>query len=290
MKPEEILKDNADRQSDAALANYTGPGRVITSWDKLDQLHAEKKFEPTVVLITKIPTLDRNIHDCRGGQLIILSGDEGEGKTLLARTVSANFEQQEGRSLWLSYEERPDEFLAKFGDAVPYFLLPAELEMSTLAWITDRVKEAKLKFGKLHAVIIDHLHYLTDEVETGNLSNDLGRICRKLKLLAVHENLIIILIVHTNRSEAADEPTIRSLRDSGMIGKEADTVIFIWRIDGGDDAVLKVAKCRATGVKNKKVNVTKIGPYLRERTAEPEVRQMHSEKLKVRRQGRHDGS
>jgi len=286
MKPEDIIKDNEKRKSDTDLANYNGPGRVITSWDKLDQLQAEKKFEPTITLKTKIPDLDEHIRDCRGGQLVILSGDEGEGKTLLARTLTNSFSEQDARSLWFSYEERHDEFLAKFGETVPFFLLPSELEMSTLTWITQRIKEAKAKYGTIHAVFLDHLHYLTDEVETGNLSNDLGRICRKLKLLAVNENIIIVLIVHTNRSESADEPTIRSLRDSGMIGKEADTVVFIWRLDGGDDAVLKIAKCRATGAKNKKVNVSKIGPFLREKTFEPAVRQIHAEKLKERSQGR----
>ncbi len=288
MNPSEIAADSAKRKEAEALKTYDGPGRVITSLEKFDELHAEKKFEPTIVCKTKIPGLDNHIRDCRGGQLVILSGDEGEGKSLLARTLTANFSLQEKRCLWFSYEERPDEFLSKFDDALPYFLLPSELEMSTLAWVTKRIAEAKAKYGTLHAVFIDHLHYLTNEVETGNLSNDLGKICRYLKLLAVNENLIIVLIVHTNRSESADEPTIRSLRDSGMIGKEADTVIFIWRLDGGDDAILKVAKCRATGVKNRKVNVTKIGPYLREQLEHEPPQSMHADRLTARKQGRHD--
>ena len=80
--------------------------------------------------------------------------------------MTNNFSEQEARCLWFSYEERPDEFLAKFGETVPYFLLPAELDMSTLTWITERVKEAKLKYKTLHAVFIDNLHYLTDEIES----------------------------------------------------------------------------------------------------------------------------
>lgn len=282
MTPEEIIKDSEKLKTDEALKTYSGPGRVVVSWDKADELYAEKKFVPTVSIKTKIPTLDEHIRDCRGGQLIILSGDEGEGKTLLARTLTNSFAEQEARCLWFSFEERPDEFLAKFGEVVPYFLLPYELEMSTITWLVERIRESKLKYGNLHAVLIDHLHYLSDEIETGNLSNDLGRICRKLKLIAVNENIVVVLIVHTNRSEAAEEPTIRSLRDSGMIGKEADTVLFIWRLDDSDDAVLKVAKCRATGAKNKRVNVTKIGPFLKER-AMPEYHQIHGDKLENRR-------
>ena len=288
MNPDDILLDVEKLKSEETLKTYDGPGRIVTSWDKLDELHAAKKFVPSVSVRTKIPTLDEHIRDCRGGQLVILSGDEGEGKTLLARTFTNNFSEQDTKCLWFSYEERPDEFLAKFqqdNKPLPLFLLPSELEMSKISWLHERMKEARIKYKGLDVVFIDHLHYLTDEIESGNMSNDLGRICRKLKLIAVNENIVIVLIVHTNRSEASDEPSIRSLRDSGMIGKEADTVIFIWRLDGGDDAVLKIAKCRATGTKNKKVNVTKLGPYLVEREQDNYGRPMHAEKLKARRQG-----
>ncbi len=267
------------------LKTYDGPGRVITSLDKLDQLAAEKKFEPTIVCKTKIPLLDGHIRDCRGGQLVVLSGDEGEGKSSLARTLTNNFQEQKAQCLWFSYEERPDEFFAKFTEGLPYFLLPAELEMSAISWVHERIKEAKLKYGKLHAVFVDHLHYLTAEVESGNLANDLGRICRKLKSIAVNENLIIVLIVHTNRDEPSDEPTIRSLRDSGMIGKEADIVIFIWRLAKDDEAMLKVAKCRATGAKNKKVRIYKDGPYFYQGEVQ-EIPQQHQERLKRRREGK----
>lgn len=263
------------------LSTYDGPGRVITSIEKLDELHQQKAFVPTISLKSGIDGLDELIRDFRGGELVVVSGDEGEGKSSLCRTFTRNFEVQNGRCLWFSYEERPDEFLAKFGETVPYFLLPAELEMSAVSWVNDRIKEAKLKYKTLHAVFIDHLHYLTDEIESGTLSNDLGRICRKLKLMAVAENVIMVLICHTNRSESAEEPSIRSLRDSGMIGKEANTVLFIWRHDGYDTATVKVAKCRGTGVRNKKVNLEKKGPHFVEHI-KTEVRQFHSERLKER--------
>jgi hypothetical protein len=69
-----------------------------------------------------------------------------------------------------------------------------------------------------------------------------------------------------------------------MIGKEADTVVFVWR-NQDDTACLKVAKCRLTGTKNKIVFIEKKGPFMYE-YEKPVVYQMHSEKLKSRsRQG-----
>lgn len=264
-----------------SLAEYDGPGRVITSYDKLGELEQSKAFVPTISLKSGISGLDDLIRDFRGGNLIIISGDEGEGKSSFCRTLTHNFSIQNGRCLWFSYEERPDEFMAKFGGQVPYFLLPAELEMATITWIGLRVKEAKLKYKTLHAVFIDHLHYLSDEIETGNLSNDLGRICRKLKLMAVEENIFIVLICHTNRSESAEEPSIRSLRDSGMIGKEADKVCFIWR-NADDTSTIKVSKDRATGTKNKKVLLIKKGASFEE-LVRNDPQSFHEERLKTRR-------
>lgn len=239
------------------------PGRIITSWEKLDELQKESQFVPTIALRTLIPTLDEYTGGCRGGQLIVISGDEGEGKSTFARSITNNFSQQEGKCLWFSYEERPDEFMAKFGEVVPYFLLPAVLEMSTMNWVAGRLKEAQAKYGTIHAMFIDHLHYLSDEIVSGNLSNDLGRICRKLKLIAVNENIIIILICHTNRSESAEELTVRSIRDSGMVGKEANKIWFVWR-NVDDTSCVKVAKDRETGTKNKTLFLEKKGPFMYE--------------------------
>ena len=236
------------------------------------------KDAPDTWMKTGIPSLD-NLLSSRddshpkpiyGGEMIIISGDEKEGKTTFARSVTDSLAGAGKHALWFSYEETAKQFVRKFGANVPLFYLPDELAGSTVEWITDRVKSAKAHLAKdgakLQAVFIDHLHYLVDlEGKTNNITVEIGGVCRKLKRLAIAENIALFLIVHTNRTEGQEEPTVRSLRDSGMIGKEADTVLFVWRVEIPDDgAMVKIAVTRGSGVKNRSVKLIKQGPFLKE--------------------------
>jgi len=235
------------------------------------------KDEPDTWMKTGIPSLDNLLcsqddshpKPIYGGELIIISGDEKEGKTTFARSVTDALASEGKYPLWFSYEETTKQFVRKFGANVPLFYLPDELAGSTVDWIHSRIKAAQALLAKdgnkLHAVFIDHLHYLVDlEGKTNNITVEIGGVCRKLKRLAVAENLTMFLIVHTNRTEGQEEPTVRSLRDSGMIGKEADVVLFIWRLEEDNQAMVKLAVSRGSGAKNRKVRLIKVGPFLKE--------------------------
>lgn len=252
---------------------------IIASFDVLDQIAFDSKKEsPENWMSTGIPSLDNLLSTkdeshpkpLYGGEMIIISGDEKEGKTTFARSVTDALAAQDKAALWFSYEETTKQFVRKFGASVPMFFLPDELTGSSVEWISEHIRKAKALLsssggGKLSAVFIDHLHYLVDmDGKHNNITVEIGGVCRKLKRLALAEDVVLFLIVHTNRSEGTEEPTVRSLRDSGMIGKEADVVLFIWRLEEDDHAMVKVAVSRGSGVKNKKVRLIKIGPFLKE--------------------------
>lgn len=264
------------------LSKYDGPSRVITSFDKMDELHAKNQFKPTVHFKFGIDVLDNVTSGMKGGDLILIAGDEGEGKTTLLRTTINNVADQEKRCLFFSCEERPDEILRKFGDKVPYFLWPNEIEETTLTWMNERLQEAKQKYGDVHLIAIDHLLYVEDGYRSGSQEQDIWRHCRSLKRWAQIENLSVAIVHHTNRTESKEEPSQRSLYGSGGPGKESDTCIYVWRHDDANTATLKVTKCRETGAKNVKVYVEKRGPFLYSYTGFPKekpIRQMHAEKL-----------
>lgn len=247
---------------------------IISSFDVLEKIRVAslKDDGKENYMSSCIPSLDgfltstENGHSAPfvGGELVVLSGDEGEGKTLLSRSFTNSLESQDKHCLWFSYEETQFQFIKKFGERIPLFFLPDDLTGDSVDWIKSRYDDAVKFSGHIDAVFIDHLHYIADMSGKNNLASDIGATCRALKKFAVQKNIVIFLVVHTNRTDANDEPTNRSLRDSGMIGKEADTVLFIWRLDTENHAMLKGTKARGSGKKNFKVHLIKQGPFLKE--------------------------
>ena len=75
----------------------------------------------------------------------------------------------------------------------------------------------------------------------------------------------IFLVCHMTKLQADKEPDTENLRDSGMIGCEADNVMFIWRKKSKpQEAILKISKARRTGVMQEKIELVKVGNYLEE--------------------------
>jgi hypothetical protein len=77
---------------------------------------------------------------------------------------------------------------------------------------------------------IDHLHYLIPlDGNSLNTSFVVGSIVRKLKQLAIAENLIIFLIAHTKKIYQDEELSLSSVRDSSLICQESDYVFLVDR-------------------------------------------------------------
>lgn len=246
------------------LAVYHGEDAVISCYDLQAALREERAQVPTWRLKANIPTLFNYIEDFRGGEVTVISGRTGEGKTLLCQTLTKDFADNGHRSLWFSYEVRPELFLNQFGDTLPLFYMPGKLRAKTLPWIRARVHEAKLKHG-IRAVFIDHLHYLLNLGSGRNVSLEIGNLMRGLVEMAHDFNLHFFPIAHMKKVEAESEPDKGDARDSSFVEQEADNVFYIWRLKGTDTgAVLKIAKNRRKGVFDKKMRLDKFGHFLRE--------------------------
>ena len=250
---------------EAELASYSGDDRVVSSIELFDIIRERESQSAQVSMMSGIPSLDRAIQSFDGGELTVISGDTGMGKTLFSQTLTFEFFKQGKYVLWFSYEVRASQFLSQFGYPLPAFLLPHELSSSSMDWIRKRMIEAKLKYG-LDAVFIDHLHFLIDMVSRNNISLEIGSVMRTLKKMALELNVAIFILAHTNRGKTdSGEPDIFSLRDSSMVGCESDNVLFVWRlVNTPDQAMIKVSKNRKFGVYNFKVKLQKQGKYLRE--------------------------
>ncbi len=247
------------------LKNYNGEDRVVTSYDMLQYL--EETGKRPIAFKSLFPTLDKYIGGFVGGEVTTISGVPGDGKTLFAQSLTMSFARQRIMSLWFSFEVQPFQFLDSFGLDLPKFTMPLTLQTNSILWLEERIIEAKQKYD-IKAVFIDHLHFIIDIFMKQNLSISIGAVMRQLKQnIAIKHGLVVFLIAHTTKTKIDEEEGLEMghIRDSGMVAAESDNIFFIWRVtDVENGAILKIAKDRKQGTRNKVIKLVKGENFLRE--------------------------
>lgn len=171
----------------------------------------------------------------RGGDLVVLSGISGEGKTTLAQTFSYHLCKKGVPILWFSYEVSIERLHQKF-EAMGisdfyYACAPKKNTTGNLAWIEFKIKEASLKFA-IKVVFIDHIDFLTpmDTKTSDNEAIALKRIATQLKDLAVKLNVTIVIMAHLKKLPDGKEPDMQDIGYSAGIFQLSDYVMMIWRL------------------------------------------------------------
>jgi len=212
------------------LFTYEGDDRIISSHELKEEL--EKTKLESFVFQTKVPSIDRILEGVEAGELIVVSGPTGNGKTSVLSTITKNI-ANDVPIAWFSLEVTQRQFIYKFGEPTPLFYLPAKNTDNNIQWLIDRIIEAKVKHN-VKMVFIDHLHQIfsVDRFNGKNLSLELGDIVAKIKQIAIDYNLVIWLVAHSTDPKDATtrEPKMTDVRDSGMIIRLADIVLGVWRI------------------------------------------------------------
>lgn len=235
-KPEDI------RKKEEALVNYQGEDRIVSSIElaalpDADTVDAQK---------TGVASLDRILGGVEAGELIIVSGPTGEGKTTLLMSITRNMAYKDIPSVWFTLEVTPKAFIRKIklgtGDKMPLFYLPNQNTENHLQWLEDRIIEAKVKHDA-KVIFIDHVHQIFSlhKVKSNSVSLEIGDMVGKIKQMAIEHHLVIFLIAHTrdNPEKPNAEPRKEEIRDSGLISRLADTIILVWRINNEDDVDTK---------------------------------------------------
>jgi len=206
--------------------------QFISSVEKLSKV-AQLYIPSNNVFPISIKEFDKAMDKgLREGELIIISGQTGHGKTLFSQIIAQNYHKIGVPSLFFSYEMNPYYLNQKFirMGATPDLLVysPLELLDNKLNFIEEQIIVAKKEACKI--VIIDHLHYLIQLQEVKNSSLVIGGIVRKLKQLAIKHNIIMILIAHTKKIYQDERLDLSSIRDSSLISQEADYVFLVERL------------------------------------------------------------
>lgn len=233
---------------------------VVTSHELQEEL---KNTQDKIFTIkTGFPSMDRMLNGVEAGELVIVTGPTGEGKTTLLLSITANMAGDKVGTMWFTLEVTPRQFINKISKAsgsLPLFYLPSkgfddidEKDIKTweaahrrpfemIDWVEIKIQQA-IKRGKedglpIKAIFIDHIHQIFNLARVeNNISLELGEMVSKIKQLAIQNDLVIFLIAHSKDDPQgqAREPRKEDIRDSGLIVRLADTVVGIWRVPNGD--------------------------------------------------------
>lgn len=225
------------RKMEDALAQYAGEDRIVTS----HELAAQMESDPSITMATGVASIDRILGGVEAGEMVVVSGPTGEGKTTLLMSITRNMAFKEIPSVWFTLEVTPKSFIQKIkkacGEKMPLFYMPNRNTDNQLDWLEQRIIEAKVKHD-VKVVFVDHLHQIFSlhRVKSSSLSLEIGDMAGKIKQMAIDHHLVIFLIAHTrdNSEKPNAEPRKEEIRDSGLISRLADAIVLVWRVKNDD--------------------------------------------------------
>jgi len=209
--------------------------------------------------------LDRMTAGFKPGQLIIIAGRPGMGKTSFALNVAMNAAMHHNVgtvlfSLEMSHEELTERMLSAEAEVDSQKLRIGDVNDDTarsLAYAAGRLNGCPIYINdsasmtplemranlqrimieskdKIGLVVVDYLQLMTsgDPKLAGNRVQDVTKISRDLKVMARDLGIPIIALSQLNRSIENREdrkPQLSDLRESGAIEQDADIVMFLHR-------------------------------------------------------------
>jgi replicative DNA helicase len=217
--------------------------------------------------ITGLPTgferLDRYTAGMHSGDLIIIAGRPGMGKTAFALNVALNacrmrkvpsvffsleMPKEQLANRLLCSEARVDAGKLRTGrlgrDDWPRLTQAAGTLSDLPIWLDDtpgltlmelRAKTRRLKAEHgLGLIVIDYLQLMRAGMRTDSREQEISEISRSLKGMAKELELPVVALSQLNRSVESrgnkdKRPQLSDLRESGAIEQDADTILFIYR-------------------------------------------------------------
>lgn len=209
---------------------------------------------------TGFPDYDRRTGGLKPGEVIVIAGAPGMGKTTFAYNIAENVALAGHSVLTISLEMSKVQLglrhLASVGGVPLPSMQSANMEeddYTRLTAATAKLHESKLytvnasamnparlaalarsckrKHG-LDLLVIDYLGLMTTEGKKNSELERLTELTRSIKLLAKEVSVPVLLLCQINREvlKGADKrPHMHHLRDSGSIEQDADVVTFLYR-------------------------------------------------------------
>ena len=247
----------------STLANMEPAGKDETLADVIAAYSAEREAErdgtKTMGIPSGIGDLDRWTNGWRPGNLVVVTGPSGGGKTTMMVGFAMEAAKRKHKALFLSLEMSATEIVRKATayisgvptghDAVPamtpqrwedeydglntlagYPFLVKDTPGITIGGVAEAIRKESAK-GHVDLVVVDYLGAMTPEGggnRNESRANQIGNITRTLKALAGQMKCAIILGAQLNREAGmSEEPQLRHLKDSSNVEQDANMVLML---------------------------------------------------------------
>ncbi|NPB05086.1 MAG: replicative DNA helicase [Aquificae bacterium] len=262
--PEELLNQLLDRAFELSSKREVVP--YVSLADVVPELKETiERFAKSTSYITGIPSgfpdLDRLTTGFHGGELIIVAGRPGMGKSSFALSIAKHVAQKEGLPVGIFSLEMSKEQLAlrllSFLSLIPLHNLrlgkltedeklvleealkqlaelPIYIDDSAALTTTElRIKALRMKKERgIELLIVDYLQLLRGVKKYSSRQEEVAEISRSLKALAKELDIPIIALAQLSRQvehRSDKRPQLADLRESGQIEQDADLIIFLHR-------------------------------------------------------------
>jgi archaellum biogenesis ATPase FlaH len=209
--------------------------KILGPWDQTEEM-------------TPWPSVNRKVGLWRPGNLIVLSGPQGTGKTTFALNVAAHWAAREFPALVYCLEMSVEELVqhvlcARYqrteGAITPALILQAQSDLAE--WplylganpratgrkeVLDILRQAIRRYG-LRLLVFDNLHMLARSIEHRN--EEVGVLTRDLKCLAMELEIPLVLIAQPRKLQPGQVMTAWDLKDSVDIFSDADQILLLHR-------------------------------------------------------------
>lgn len=248
--------------SNQATRGMAASGMMASAMDG-----AAKAFEANGRIIgipTGLSKLDRKLLGLTRGELVIMAGRPGMGKSALMVTAARNMAELGYKQMICSQEMSETALGQRMladkmfnSGAIPYFrfrsgqfseqdferMREASLEIAnlpikvepqpaqTMAQIAAKARQAKRRDG-LDVLWVDHLQIMKDSGRFNGRNDQIGEITAGGKAIAKELDCVVVFLCQLSRAVEAREnkrPMMSDLRDSGNIEQDADVIIMLFR-------------------------------------------------------------
>jgi replicative DNA helicase len=256
---DEMVKDLQSILDETTFSTHKEPDSIVKVTNKVVDQIVENSIKGGALTgkQTGWRYLDKYIGGYNEGDLIVVAGRPGMGKTAIALTLTKDFAKYNHKALFLSLEMSNEQlakrYLSLIGNIENWKIRNGRLEQIEIDKVINTANNQTIEFyidddvdtsiaqikakAKLHKsrkgldlLVIDYIQLIKGT--KANREQEIAEISRGLKLLAKELKITVIVLAQLSRKseERQDKrPMLSDLRESGAIEQDADIVMFPFR-------------------------------------------------------------